>query len=223
MVVQIFYVIVAVVVVSLILFSRHIDHKRMLSVRAFADKLNLSYCRRPEKYVCKRLRQKIDGTDLFGAHRYPTIRNVIEGSVGEIFISMCDYEYITGAGENRRTFQQTIVIADANLPVFVLKPNNFLRRLGDRLVRRNIVFDEATDFSEMYHLSGADEVAVRQRFSPDVLSFFEAHRNFWLESTGDVLLLYKRSTYVPPEEWPEILSVACEAYQRLERQRLVSA
>jgi MFS superfamily sulfate permease-like transporter len=76
-----------------------------------------------------------------------------------------------------------------NYPKFFMMPETIIDRLTDLISSDDIDFDTHPKFSNQYILKGEDEGAIRQFFTPALLSFFENHPPYFLISNGEDLLI----------------------------------
>ena len=116
---------------------------------------------------------------------------------GGIF-SMLDYSFTVGAGQYSHTMNQTVAVyskSDASIPLFRLYPEDLAHKLWDSLVaHKDVRFDSHPAFSKIYQLGGAEEVRVRQLFTPALLSFLESvdgKKKWRIEGNGQVLIIYR--------------------------------
>lgn len=143
-----------------------------------------------------------------------TVDNLIEGSADGMRARLFDYQYTTGSGKNSSTYSQTVaafLLTQASLPVFRLRPEGFFHKLAEALGFKDIDFDGFPEFSENYHLSGADEEAVRRLFNPGVISLLGRDLGWTMEGQGATLLVYKPRVKVAPADFPDFLRRARQA------------
>jgi hypothetical protein len=89
-------------------------------------------------------------------------------------------------------------------PDFNLQPENVLHHMMEGFLGKMTQYDVGKDidftshpvFSGQYFLKGADEAAIRARFQPEILAYFEAHPGLTVEVRGDGLVFYRHSELV---------------------------
>jgi hypothetical protein len=144
-------------------------------------------------------------TALFNKGSSRGFRNIMNGSFAGFQTSLFDYSYTTSDGRNSSTWTQTVAafMQDAHLPMFELRPEGFLDRVGEAFVHRDIDFESHPEFSRRYLLRGGDEQAVRELFTPALLTFFEAlppERKWHIEGGEGTLFVYRSAATVKPDD-----------------------
>lgn len=100
------------------------------------------------------------------------------------------------------------------MPEFVLYPETWMNRLGDKLLKEDIDFEDDPEFSQKYVLTGPDKTAVQE--------FFDARRRKALQEIQQIptvegsrndLLFYRPSTRIAPAELKGLMSEAFSLYQ----------
>ncbi|MEL7069226.1 MAG: hypothetical protein AAGN15_11325 [Cyanobacteria bacterium J06581_3] len=193
--------------------SKYFDHRRMKAVRAIATQLGFDYCGQSRQFM----HGSVWRSELFTKGRNGYIKNLIRGQVEDLPIAVADYQYTTGSGKNKRTVRQTVAVVElqqTSLPQFSLNPETVFHKIGGLFGYEDIDFETHPDFSKHYCLKGNDEAAIRDCFFSDVLSFFENHRQFWVESTGAALIIYKRGRSHKPQDWQKLINSACRVYRQ---------
>lgn len=116
-----------------------------------------------------------------------------------------DYRYVTGSGKNRSTHRQSVAVltnARVSFPVFELRPENILHKIGSVFGYQDFDFAFSPRFSGQYLLRGQDEAAVRGLFGQSVVSYFESNPGWCLEGRGGCLVVYRGGTRIEPDEVP---------------------
>lgn len=192
---------------------KYIDHQRTQTVKALAPKLGFTYQQAPRQH----LHPSIWQSDLFTKGRNRTLKNLIQGDISNLQVSVGDYSYVTGHGKSRTTHRQTVAFIEFHqtyLPHFLLIPENIFHKIGSLIGYQDIDFDSHPEFSKRYYLKGENETAIRDCFTPQVLEFFENHGRFCVESRGSVLMYYKQNFALPPNQWKKLLNSACRVYKQ---------
>ena len=201
----------------------YLERRRARAVRAIANQLGLTYCKKtqPKFSYRDKLGRLVDSginqSILCSKGRNRTLRNVIEGYWKGMPVCVGDYAYTTGSGKNKSTHRQTIVVlgyAESHVPEFSLESKNIFHNIRNLFGQSDINFSDYPDFSKRYQLTGPDELAIRDCFTSEVLTFFESHRSFCVESLGAALLYYKRGYRVKPQEWQKLMNTAYRVYSR---------
>lgn len=144
-------------------------------------------------------------TALFHKGSSHKFRNIMNGSFGGFQASLFDYSYTTSNGRNSSTWTQTVAafMQNSRLPLFELRPEGFLDRVGDVFVHRDIDFESHPEFSRRYMLRGLEEQAVRELFTPALLTFFEAlppEKKWHIEGGEGTLFVYRSAATVKPDD-----------------------
>ena len=131
-------------------------------------------------------------------------KNVMTGIVAGFLTSLFDYSYTISTGKSSSTITQTVAAysQDRPLPFFEMRPENFLDRIGDAFVHKDIDFESHPDFSHRYLLRGPDQDEIRNLFSPSLLTFLgglPAEDKWHIESAGVTLILYRAGVEVGAE------------------------
>jgi hypothetical protein len=105
----------------------------------------------------------------------------------------------TGSGKGA-TWRTVAIyrLARKRLPVFELRPEHFLDKLGSAFGYKDINFESNPEFSKSYKLQGADEPAVRELFHSGRLTFFEQQKGWSVDGAGEWLAVYRQVTSVSP-------------------------
>lgn len=137
-------------------------------------------------------------------------KNIMTGQYAGFDTRLFDYCYTTGAAKSRQTWTQTVVVfsQDLWLPIFGMRPENFLDRIGEAFVHMDIDFDSHPGFSHRYLLRGPNEEKIRQIFTPALLSFLEQlprDEKWSIEGNGQLLIIYCSNVTVAAESIQQLL------------------
>jgi len=141
--------------------------------------------------------------------------NNFEGRSSGLDLSIFDYRYTVGGGKNQHTYNITIAMTNASLPVFQLSKEGLFQKLVDKFSPKDIDFEDYRIFSEKYLLKGDDEQAIRKTFTPEVLCFFESDEPCYVESNGSKLIFCKPNKRIKPENMNEFLEKVKQCFKRL--------
>ncbi|MGH9776895.1 MAG: hypothetical protein ACRD5I_00640 [Candidatus Acidiferrales bacterium] len=125
------------------------------------------------------------------------LSHLMRGSTGTGEVVIVDVRTGSGKGATLRTVALHR-LARKRLPVFELRPEHFLDKIGSALGFKDINFESNPEFSKRYKLQGADEAAVRELFHAGRLAFFEQQKGWSVEGAGEWLAVYRQVTCVAP-------------------------
>jgi hypothetical protein len=150
------------------------------------------------------------GTALFRRGNGGRSSNIMTGVSSGLRTSLFDYSYTTSGGKNSSTHTQTVAAFSQSLrlPIFELRPEGFLDRIGEAFVRHDIDFDSYPAFSKRYFLRGPVEPAIRALFSPSLIAFMEqlpAEEKWHIEGLDTMLVLYRSDTLVDADKFQAFL------------------
>lgn len=207
------FVLFIALMIGVMALSQYLSYRRTEAVKAFAHGSGFAYREYPRQHVNSAIWQG----DLCSRGRDRSLKNLVQGEINAVAVSVADYSYVTGQGKGKKTHCQTIALIEWNqsyLPQFRLMPENIFHKIGGVFGYQDIDFDTHPDFSHQYLLQGSNEAEIRRCFSPSVLEFFQSHQRFCVESMGSVLLYYRHDYSLEPKEWRKIINSACRAYNQ---------
>jgi hypothetical protein len=127
----------------------------------------------------------------------------VAGRVGRRPFTAFEYAYTVSSGKSSQTYHFRVMYwetGDKRLPVFSLSPEGFWKRLGQKLGRQDIDFDDDPTFSQAYELRGPDEAAIRAAFTPRIRSVLGATPGQNAASAGTQLFWWKRGRLPKPDD-----------------------
>ena len=189
--------IIAVIAVIAIVAWLH-EKKRTEAMKEFAGSLKFSFSKKGDNSLLSSLNR----FHLFSQGRSKRVSNVMKGYANDIDVTIMDYRYTTGGGKSSHTWRQTVMLFQSSLlqlPAFALRPENLFHKIGAAFGYQDIDFDSHPTFSKQYLLRGAEEEAVRNTFSDDLLAYYEQRKDLSTEGDGDKLLFYRISKRVSPK------------------------
>jgi hypothetical protein len=150
------------------------------------------------------------GTALFDRGGGRQFKNIMIGASAGFKASLFDYSYTVRGVKRSHTYTQTVAAFSQDLwiPLFEMRPEGFLDRVGDAFVHKDIDFESHRDFSRRYLLRGPDESRIRKLFSPGLLTFLEElpRDNEWhIEGADSTLFVYRSEVKVGADEFPTFL------------------
>ena len=159
-----------------------------------------------------------------------SLNHLMVGVVDDTSVVIGDYHYYSEGSRrsegqrNGKTVRQTVVVfrsEELQAPDFNLQPENVLHHMMEGFLGKMTQYDVGKDidftshpvFSGQYFLKGADEAAIRARFQPEILAYFEAHPGLRVEVRGDGLVFYRHSEVVEGGGIRTLLADAFEVFQ----------
>ena len=205
------FVVVAFLIAASVWRSRKKSKQRTLAFEQQAASMGLQFD--PD---AREIRDRLVELDLMNAGYDQRSRNLISGDAGDVRISIFDYRYTTSDGKNSRTTIQTVVALESagiNAPVFSMRQQNaFLDKIGKLFGGQDIDFESHPIFSQMFVLKGPEEQIIRDFFTPELLTFFEAKVGHSVEGASGQIILYKNGQLTQPENVKDLLASAYEVY-----------
>ena len=129
-----------------------------------------------------------------------------------------DLSYSEGAfiakEELRSTFLQ--IKAPLKMPVFAMDKENFMTTILQLSGLDDIDFKKHPDFSRRYYLRGEDVKSIRSFLTDDLIFFFESHPAYYIESSGENILIRSKERLASIQEIKQMLAFAEELLKILE-------
>jgi hypothetical protein len=176
------------------------ERKRAQAMKEAAVELGLTYSPRDDGRLFARLSHFYlfaQGGDA------GQIVSLMHGEAGGIEATILEYQYSVGSNEGRQTYCQTVICFDSPelaLVRFSVSPKKFFHGIVALFGKGGITLDEHPTFSRNYALFGDDENAVRTLFQGRVVEYFEDHPGISVEGEGSLVLFYRASTRVKPQD-----------------------
>ena len=203
-----------VILYALSVLAHQTKQDRINALRQLATRLGWSFQDAPPLNIIPH----VERFELFTHGRNRKIRNYLAGESGGDRIAVFDYSYDTGAENAEKTYSQTVLHVHSprlDLPLFSLRPENLLHRIGGLVGHQDIDIEGHPAFSGEYLLRGQDESTIRAVFEPDVVAFFEANRGRCTTGSGPDLLLWRSGTLATADEVPALLDLGRDLLARL--------
>jgi hypothetical protein len=131
-------------------------------------------------------------------------------------INVFDYKYTVMVGKVPVTFQQTIYFVNSkslDLPVFLMKPEGLMNKLGSYFGIEDIDFEDYPAFSDAYNLKGENEDYIRHHFDDHILKFFSTSAGWTIEASNFYLIFYRNNELIPDEGIGEFYRVGSGIYE----------
>jgi len=142
--------------------------------------------------------------------------NVMRAQADDVAITILDHRFGSGTGKSRKVSEQTVIVFQSDLlrlPAFTLRRQDLGHTLSTALLGyEDVDFADHPVFSKRYHLHGSDEESIRERFSDNVLTYFEQHENLVADGSGDSLLVCKLRKTVAVKDMKAFLEDGYEVF-----------
>jgi hypothetical protein len=194
------FVAIGLLLVGFIALAFRLEQKRREGLARVAEALGFEFL--PEGDAA--LLADLQRFNLLAQGHGKRLDNLLRGVANGLEVCVFDYHYTLRAGKQQQTVSQTVVcfrLARAGLPSFSLRPGNCFHKLGQWFGYQDINFESHPNFSGKYLLRGADEAAIREVFTDDVLGWYEAAgSNLCTEGNGDLLLFHRQGGLIDPKD-----------------------
>lgn len=197
--------------------------RRQKAIEEVAELLRLTCVDEPTQ----ELADLLDSFSTIG--RTESLNHLMVGVVDDTSVVIGDYRYYSqgdggsGPGSDGKTVRQTFVVLhseELQAPDFCLEAENVVHQVMEGFLGKITPFDIGKDidftsypaFSSQYFLKGADEAAIRARFQPDILAYFESHPGLKVEVRGGGLVFYRPRELVEGGEIQTLLAEAFEVF-----------
>jgi hypothetical protein len=204
------------IAVFAILYQKKKERERTEAMRAVANFLQWNF----SEVVPWNMIANLDHFTLFNQGHSKQVKNFMYGEANGVKAAMFDYVYVTGSGKNRTTHFQTVTYLEpANLraPYFSLRPEGFFTKIMTAFGYQDIDFGQRPEFSKKYLLRGQDELAIRQAFNDQLLSFFETYPGTSVDAGNNQLFVFRASYRCQPQEAQNQLALALNILNLLPR------
>jgi len=204
------------VVVTLIVIYGGIwlyEKKRTGALRETAKKLGFEFSESPPHDF----NFPLDFFHLFSLGRSGTVKNVFYNASAMPGSYIFGYEYTTGHGKHQTSHTQTVIsFSDEEyvFPIFDLRPENFLHKIGQFFGFQDINFDSNPAFSSKYLLESPVEDKVRAFFTPGLPDFLEKRKGVCVETRGSVMIIYIADDRVRPDDMAKFIKDSEQVYKR---------
>lgn len=195
---------------AIVWLRSHFEKKRTEALRAVADDIGLQFLATEDE----ELLVKMNAFPLFNKGRRRKIKNVMTTETDIARLTIFDYQYTTGGGNNSHTHHHTVLSMESDalsLPHFALHPEGFLQRVGAAIGMQDIDFEDHPEFSNSFMLKGENEQSVRNFFDAEVLKFLAERKGICVESAPGAFI-YFRGARRKPEQVHEFMNEAFTIY-----------
>ncbi len=212
----IFFVVFTSIALIVFFYNRKKERERTEAIRAVANSLRWNFA----NVVPWNMISNLDSFTLFSQGHSKQIKNFMYGEANGVKAAMFDYIYVVGSGKNRTThFQSVVYLEPGNLraPYFSLRPEGFFTKLLTAFGYQDIDFGQRPEFSKRYLLRGQDEMAIRQAFNDQLLSFFETYQGTSVDAGNNQLFVFRANYRCQPQEAQNQLALALSILNLLPR------
>ncbi len=183
-----------------IAYAGHLaEKKRLEDLQRAADELGFEFLPQGDASLL----QSLGNFQLFSQGRSRNLSHLLRGRANDLEVTIFDYRYTVGSGKNSHTLNHTVIcfrFTGDPLPQFSLRPENFADKIGGWFGFKDIDFETHPAFSRQYLLRGADEPAIRQLFTSQVLEFYQQKPGLSTEAAGNQLVFYRHAARIKPQE-----------------------
>ncbi|MBI4349915.1 MAG: hypothetical protein HY550_00605 [Elusimicrobia bacterium] len=126
-------------------------------------------------------------------------------------VGVFDYRFTVGSGKNSSTRSYTLALFDCGrceIPVFELKPETLLYKIGEAIGFKDIDLPAFPLFSDKYRLTAPDESRVHMFFTPRRAAWFERNQGLRVQGAPGHLALSKREGPLPVNAWQGFIEEA---------------
>jgi MFS superfamily sulfate permease-like transporter len=176
---------------------------RQMQLRTFADENEMTFY--PQKV---RNALKYRDYPIQKGNKILYEENVMSQYMDYGKIEISDITLTEGARQAQEDTHMTIFHLsdlDVTIPDFALEPEGLFTKLSEISFGKDINFEDHPGFSKKYYLRGDNEVATRNFFTENILSFLETQEEMHIESHKNKLLVYKKKSLLEPDEIVEVL------------------
>ena len=149
---------------------------------------------------------------LFSKGRGHRFSHLLIGWTAGLDSVVFDYRYFAGRGKRSHGVQQTVAAYRWPFAIDLqLLPLTWKERVGALFGDKSIQFEDDPEFTERWHVQGADQTAVRQFFTPAVRTYIErnletdAGDSWNLEANNCWVLMYQAEHRLKGSEVTEFI------------------
>jgi hypothetical protein len=207
--------IAAVIIIALVAFfiwRKYFRGKRAEALRYLAQMLDFTFSPKSDEMLLA----KLSGFQLFSKGHSRKISNVLSGKFNEISVTVMDFQYTTGSGDDTHTYQQTVFYMESEkllLPGFTLRPEGLFDKITNVFGYKDIDFEFYPIFSKKYFLRGKDEGLIRNTFTDSIIQYYEQHPGISTEGEGNKIIYYSGSKIVPADQIQQLIQQGYELFE----------
>lgn len=137
-------------------------------------------------------------------------RNRIVGKIRDLGFVLADVDYHQGEFIARGSTHCTMMMlaTEGSVPQFVLDRERLLDRVATLAGFSDINFDGHPEFSSKFRLRGANERAIRDFFSDDLIELLHNYPEYHIEARGKQILIFEKERLAGANEMKGMVSFA---------------
>jgi MFS superfamily sulfate permease-like transporter len=151
--------------------------------------------------------------------------NIIEckNAKGNVDWQLIDLVYDEGALSATEVYNTTVQLIKLpfKIPRFIIEHEGFWDKIFDRIKAftgyNDIDFTLFPTFSKKFLLKGVDETAIRDFFTPELISFFEEQEIYHIESNGEALLMFRYRRFAKTSEMIEMVGFSKKLINKINK------
>ncbi len=186
---------------------------RTRELEAISKKLGWKFDSQPEQTnFLKEVPESLN-TEFLGSVLEGKTQNLITGKTEAFDFAVFDQVYLHGVGADTREAVSTCILLkdkQLQLPVFRCEPRGWAHTIFKFLLSKETMFESHPKFSHRYRVHGPDEVALKQTFSPALLTYLEQTTPLTLVGAENYLIVLKEDAVFSPDGIMENLKKAVE-------------
>ena len=194
------FIIIIVLFIAFFIIFYYAEKKRQEKLAATAQSMGMEF---QKEDTDKAFLELVKTFQIGQTGRSRRVTNIMQASVGGMRTFIMDYYYQIGGGKSSSRKDQTLIIleqTDWQWPEFILRPEHFGDKIKSKVGKDDIDFDDSPEFSKRYYLIGAEEENIRQYFSKDMRTYFEANLHWHIETQPGRILICRQGRRQKPEE-----------------------
>jgi hypothetical protein len=191
--------------IALLLFSNYLEKKsRTKLFKNISEQTGWNFEPQPENVKSlKSFPESLIKAEFLENILKGKTRNLLTGKMQDSDFAVFDQYYVDGFGEEKHQRRITLFVLNSKqlrLPIFCCEPNGFVYKLVNFFLKKAVMFENYPKFSQKYQLYGPNEIAIRQTFNFEVLSYFQQQAPLTIIGAENYLIVYKPDYMCPPEE-----------------------
>ncbi len=137
---------------------------------------------------------------FFRTRQIPFLYNTLSDKDGQF--KVFDVDFTEGAFIAREEVKTTVMYIqlDQKIPVFVLDKEGLLDFIYGLAGFKDIDINNHPDFNRRFFLSGEDKKAIQNKFTDELVLFFESNPYYHVESNGEALMIFKKERLLSVQE-----------------------
>ncbi len=192
---------VAAVFIALVLYFRW---KRARDLGELAASMGLQFL--PDGPELNTLENT--GLEIFRLGHSRKAANLVQVQSRAGTVNIFDYRFTIGHGKGSSTRAYTLALmacSRCSVPVFELKPETLLYKIGEAIGFKDIDLPAFPLFSDKYRLTGPDESAVHMFFTPQRAAWFERNLGLRVQGAPGHIVMFKQEAQLPVNSWPDFI------------------